>query len=70
MEPSLTAWALPRAKVVAPQDLSRSIMYLRLNSLDTHKMPPLARNMVDKGSNFISQLTKWPKENEVVDDSE
>jgi len=48
---------ITRAKVVAPQDLSRSIMYLRLNSLDTHKMPPLARNMID--TNAVTTLATW-----------
>jgi hypothetical protein len=32
-------------------------MYLRLNSLDTHKMPPLARNMVD--TNAVTTLATW-----------
>ena len=36
------------AHVVTPQDLSRSVLYQRANSLDPNiKMPPLARNLVD-----------------------
>ncbi len=45
------------AKVVAPQDLSRSIMYQRVNSLDAHKMPPLARNTID--ANAVAALAEW-----------
>src|SRR5262249_5907012 len=45
------------AKVIVPQDLSRSVMYLRVNSLDSHKMPPLARNMID--TNAVTVLAEW-----------
>lgn len=45
------------ARVVYPQDLARSIMHLRLNTLDARKMPPLARNTTD--SNAVSTLAQW-----------
>ena len=35
------------AKVVAPQDLTRSAMYLRVNTVGTYQMPPLARNTIE-----------------------
>ena len=45
------------AKVVVPQDLAKSIMHVRMNSLDTFKMPPLARNTID--SNAVAALAAW-----------
>ncbi|MDB6112098.1 MAG: hypothetical protein JWR69_3848 [Pedosphaera sp.] len=48
---------VPGAKVVVPQDLSKSIMYLRVNTLDTFKMPPLARNRID--TNAVAALAQW-----------
>jgi uncharacterized repeat protein (TIGR03806 family) len=45
------------AKVVVPQDTSKSILYLRANSLDTFKMPPLARNTID--SNAVATISQW-----------
>jgi uncharacterized repeat protein (TIGR03806 family) len=45
------------AKVVVPQDLSKSIMYLRVNSVDAIKMPPLARNRTD--TNAVTALAQW-----------
>jgi uncharacterized repeat protein (TIGR03806 family) len=45
------------AKVVVPQDLTRSVMYLRVNSLDTIKMPPLARNRID--TNAVATIGQW-----------
>jgi mono/diheme cytochrome c family protein len=48
---------LSGAKVVVPQDLSKSIMYLRVNTVDTFKMPPLARNRID--TNAVAALAQW-----------
>jgi uncharacterized repeat protein (TIGR03806 family) len=46
------------ARIVAPKDIWRSILYQRSDSLDsTIKMPPLARNLVD--TNAMSVLTDW-----------
>src|SRR6185369_1398150 len=39
---------IPGAKVVAPQSLSQSMMYLRMNSTNpAFMMPPLARHVID-----------------------
>ena len=46
------------AEVVRPQDLSQSLMRVRMNSVDpTIRMPPLARNLVD--ANAVSVLDQW-----------
>jgi uncharacterized repeat protein (TIGR03806 family) len=55
--PVVDTLGITGAKVVAPQNLSRSIMYVRVNALDDHKMPPLARNTVD--TNAVNTLTAW-----------
>ena len=51
------ALGLPEAREVAPGSLSRSIMYLRLSTNDSIKMPPLARNLID--SNAVLVLADW-----------
>ncbi|HWY74291.1 MAG TPA: PA14 domain-containing protein, partial [Verrucomicrobiae bacterium] len=46
------------AKIVAPSDIWRSVLYDRMNSLDnTIKMPPLARNLID--TNAVTTLAAW-----------
>ncbi|MDB6018213.1 MAG: hypothetical protein JWR19_2702 [Pedosphaera sp.] len=45
------------AKVVLPGDVSRSMMYQRMNSTGADKMPPLARNLVD--AQAVSVLSDW-----------
>jgi hypothetical protein len=46
------------ARVVAPSDVWRSVLYDRMNSADpTIKMPPLARNLVD--TNAVSVMAAW-----------
>jgi hypothetical protein len=35
------------ARVIAPNDIWRSILYLRANTTEAFKMPPLARNLID-----------------------
>jgi uncharacterized repeat protein (TIGR03806 family) len=45
------------AKEVVPLDVARSIMHLRMNSLGTIQMPPLARNTID--SNAVATLVQW-----------
>ncbi len=45
------------AREVAPQSLAQSIMHLRMNSLDTIKMPPLAKNMIDNPA--VAVLADW-----------
>lgn len=48
---------IPGAKIVAPADLGRSILYQRDNSLATIKMPPLAKNVVD--AEAMAVLAAW-----------
>jgi len=46
------------AHVVTPEDVWRSILYDRINTLDgTIKMPPLARNLID--SNAVAVMAAW-----------
>ena len=45
------------AKVVVPNDLSRSILYQRLSTTDPKKMPPLARNTIDETA--VATVAKW-----------
>jgi uncharacterized repeat protein (TIGR03806 family) len=46
------------ARVVAPSDVWRSVLYDRMNSVDpTIKMPPLARNLVD--TNAVAVMAAW-----------
>jgi len=42
---------------VAPNDIWRSILYLRANSLEAFKMPPLARNTIDQQGTAL--LRAW-----------
>ena len=55
--PVFNPLGIANAKEVAPGDLSRSIMYLRLNTNTALKMPPLARNVVD--TNAVTELARW-----------
>ncbi len=48
---------IQNAKVVAPGDLSHSLMYLRMNTNGANKMPPLGRNKVDNDA--VSALAAW-----------
>jgi uncharacterized repeat protein (TIGR03806 family) len=45
------------AREIAPGSLAQSIMYLRVNTNGSTKMPPLARNVVD--SNAVLVLAAW-----------
>ena len=45
------------ARIVAPRDTSRSVLYHRVNSLGFGAMPPLAKNHVDDGA--IALLQAW-----------
>ena len=51
------ALGIPQAREVAPGSLAQSIMYLRLSTNGSIKMPPLARNLVD--SNAVPVLADW-----------
>ena len=45
------------ARVVAPNDLWRSILYMRVNTTDAYLMPPLARNTIDEAG--MKLLRTW-----------
>lgn len=46
------------AKIVAPRDLPKSIMHLRMTSTETtRRMPPLGSNVVDKAA--VSAVSEW-----------
>jgi hypothetical protein len=36
------------ARVIAPNDIWRSILFMRANTTEPFKMPPLARNTIDE----------------------
>lgn len=43
-------------RIIAPNDPWRSLLYMRANSTEAFKMPPLARNTIDqKGMNLLRQ---------------
>ncbi len=45
---------IDHARIIAPNDVWRSILFMRLNSTDALKMPPLAHNVRDdKGTNLV-----------------
>ncbi len=48
---------IDRARIVAPNDIWRSILLMRLNTTDTFKMPPLARMTIDQAS--VQLLSDW-----------
>ena len=48
---------IDRARIVAPNDIWRSILLMRLDTTDTFKMPPLARMTVDRAS--VQLLRDW-----------
>ena len=44
------------ARVIAPNDLWRSILFMRANTVEGFKMPPLARNTIDtRGMELLQQ---------------
>jgi len=46
----------PTARVIVPQDLARSVLHRRVNSLGATQMPPLAKNRVDtQGAAVLAQ---------------
>jgi uncharacterized repeat protein (TIGR03806 family) len=45
------------ARVVAPNDIWRSILFMRANTIEAYKMPPLARNRVDEWG--VKLLREW-----------
>jgi len=56
--PAAHSLGYDNAKIVAPSDIWRSVLYDRINTLDVnHQMPPLARNTID--SNAVAEMADW-----------
>jgi mono/diheme cytochrome c family protein len=56
--PAAHSLGYDNAKIVAPSDIWRSVLYDRMNTLDVnHQMPPLARNTID--SNAVAEMADW-----------
>jgi uncharacterized repeat protein (TIGR03806 family) len=54
--PVLIDERIDNSRVIAPNDIWRSILYLRANTVEPFKMPPLARNTIDaQGMNLLRQ---------------
>jgi uncharacterized repeat protein (TIGR03806 family) len=47
----------PNARVIKPRDLSKSVLYARINRLGNLQMPPLARNVVN--TNAVNTFGEW-----------
>ena len=45
--PVLIDERIDSSRVIAPNDIWRSILYMRVNTVEAFKMPPLARNTID-----------------------
>ena len=47
---------IDNSRVIAPNDIWRSILFMRANTTEAFKMPPLARNTIDeRGMNLLRQ---------------
>lgn len=49
----------PAARVIKPGDVSKSILYARINRVGNLQMPPLARNLVN--TNAVDAVAEWIK---------
>jgi uncharacterized repeat protein (TIGR03806 family) len=50
-------YGVTNGHVITPGDLAHSMMYLRMNTNASIKMPPLARNVID--TNAVNALAEW-----------
>jgi uncharacterized repeat protein (TIGR03806 family) len=55
--PVLIDQGIDHARVIAPNDIWRSILYMRASTVESFKMPPLARNTVDEPG--MALLRAW-----------
>ncbi len=55
--PILINEGIDKARVIAPHDIWRSIAYMRVNTTDDIRMPPLARETID--SQGVRLLGRW-----------
>jgi uncharacterized repeat protein (TIGR03806 family) len=55
--PVLIDQGIDRPRVISPHDIWRSIMYMRVNTVDDIKMPPIARETIDQKG--VKLLRDW-----------
>jgi uncharacterized repeat protein (TIGR03806 family) len=55
--PVLIDQGIDRPRVIAPHDIWRSLIYMRVNTVGDIKMPPLARETIDR--NGVALLNQW-----------
>jgi uncharacterized repeat protein (TIGR03806 family) len=55
--PILINQGIDRPRVISPHDIWRSIMYMRVNTVDDIKMPPVARETIDQKG--VTLLRDW-----------
>lgn len=55
--PLLYDLGVPGAAVIVPQDLTRSILLRRMDTVDIHRMPPIGRNQIDQAA--VNTLKQW-----------
>jgi uncharacterized repeat protein (TIGR03806 family) len=55
--PVLIDQGIDRPRIVSPHDIWRSIMFMRVNTVDDIKMPPLARETIDQKG--VQLLRDW-----------
>jgi uncharacterized repeat protein (TIGR03806 family) len=55
--PPLLNEGIDRSRIVAPNDIWRSILFMRVNTTESFKMPPLARMTIDKSG--VALLDEW-----------
>jgi uncharacterized repeat protein (TIGR03806 family) len=55
--PVLIAQGIDRPRVISPHDIWRSIIYMRVNTVDDIRMPPIARETVDQKG--VKLLQDW-----------
>jgi uncharacterized repeat protein (TIGR03806 family) len=55
--PVLIDQGIDRPRVISPHDIWRSIMFMRVNTVDDIKMPPVARETIDRAG--VKLLQDW-----------
>jgi uncharacterized repeat protein (TIGR03806 family) len=55
--PVLIDQGIDKARIIAPNDIWRSIVLMRVNTLEAMKMPPLAHEALDEGG--VTLLREW-----------
>jgi uncharacterized repeat protein (TIGR03806 family) len=55
--PVLIDQGIDRPRVISPHDIWRSILFMRVNTVDDIKMPPIARETIDRGGTAL--LREW-----------